>query len=454
MIAFAQKEGPRHKPAPSSHASAQVISGCDPYDYPGSPALSRMEQDSPANSAVPAIPRTIQAKLVMNQPDDEYEKQADHASEHLMRMPDPGARSVCPCGGGCPKCQAKEAQEGVELVQTKGTGASPTRQTTPPPIVEKTLRSTGRPLDSSIRSFMEPRFGHDFGGVRIHADAEAAESARSIEALAYTSGNHVVFGEGQYAPNSPAGRQLLAHELAHVIRQRNTSSSATVLQRKPKTEPAPTFHGCTSDTALSPKPNEELEVIRRFAADLVDAALLALEKNDDSDEYRAALATHFVAPTFADRKTLHGIFRMIWFHLKPENISCASTKKDRDYCDSSPDGRIMAGFTPTDTHQATLCSSFWSQSFACRAITLIHEAAHGIGVGNGSVHPPYRGTPGYPGLGGLNAGSTTAERMDNPDAFAYFAAQMGRQTDTACVVFVGAPEVIDVSDPAPTLDKK
>jgi outer membrane protein OmpA-like peptidoglycan-associated protein len=66
---------------------------------------------------------------------------------------------------------------------------------------------------------MEPRFGHDFSNVRIHTGSQAAESARAVNALAYTVGHNVIFGSGQYAPATQAGRQLLAHELAHTVQQ-------------------------------------------------------------------------------------------------------------------------------------------------------------------------------------------------------------------------------------------
>jgi Domain of unknown function (DUF4157)/L,D-transpeptidase catalytic domain len=78
------------------------------------------------------------------------------------------------------------------------------------------LRSPGRPLDASVRADLEPRFGADFGHVRIHTDAQAAASARAVNALAYTFGRDIVFGAGQHEPQSPRGRDLLAHELAHV----------------------------------------------------------------------------------------------------------------------------------------------------------------------------------------------------------------------------------------------
>ena len=89
-----------------------------------------------------------------------------------------------------------------------------------PPVVHDVLRSSGQPLDSSARAYMESRFGHDFSSVRVHSDAKAAESARAVNALAYTVGRDVVFGAGQYAPNSFHGRRLLAHELTHVVQTR------------------------------------------------------------------------------------------------------------------------------------------------------------------------------------------------------------------------------------------
>lgn len=95
-----------------------------------------------------------------------------------------------------------------------------------PPIVHDVLRTPGQPLDATTRAFMEPRFGRDFGDVRVHADAQAADSARAVNALAYTVGSDVVFGAGQHQPQSEAGKRLIAHELTHVVQQRgNTINS-------------------------------------------------------------------------------------------------------------------------------------------------------------------------------------------------------------------------------------
>jgi len=94
-----------------------------------------------------------------------------------------------------------------------------------PPLVYEVLRSPGARLDPDTRAFMEPRLGHDFGQVRVHTDNRAAQSARAVDALAYTVGRDVVFGAGQYAPGIEAGRRLLAHELTHVVQQDRAPST-------------------------------------------------------------------------------------------------------------------------------------------------------------------------------------------------------------------------------------
>src|SRR6266849_1328450 len=116
-------------------------------------------------------------------------------------------------GGECEECRHKH--EGT--IQRAAVSAAPVN--TVPPIVHDVLSSSGQPLDAGTRAFMEPRFGHDFSGVRVHTDARATESARAVNALAYTVGRDMVFGTGQYAPETSEGRGLLAHELTHVVQQ-------------------------------------------------------------------------------------------------------------------------------------------------------------------------------------------------------------------------------------------
>src|SRR5688500_766258 len=104
----------------------------------------------------------------------------------------------------CPATRVSRQRRAVGPAQERSAGASA------PPIVDRALRSPGRPLDSVTRTSMETRLGHDFGRVRVHTDALAAESAASVDALAYAVGEHVVFGAGRFAPASAAGERLLA----------------------------------------------------------------------------------------------------------------------------------------------------------------------------------------------------------------------------------------------------
>jgi hypothetical protein len=124
----------------------------------------------------------------------------------------------CACGqhtggGQCEHCRAEH--EG--RLQRSGDGRGAPGAV--PDVVHEALDSPGHALDPATRAFMEPRFGYDFSRVRVHTDPLADESARAVDALAYTVGPDVVFAAGRYAPETDGGRELLAHELAHVRQQ-------------------------------------------------------------------------------------------------------------------------------------------------------------------------------------------------------------------------------------------
>lgn len=142
--------------------------------------------------------------------------------------PSPGAlRRKCACGqhtGGGEECE--ECRKKKETLQrSRGSQAEPA---TVPPIVHDVLSAPGRPLDAAARRSMESQFGRDFSQVRVHADAQAADSAHSVNALAYTVGRNIVFAAGQYAPGTAAGKRLLAHELTHVAQQGDASPGGSL----------------------------------------------------------------------------------------------------------------------------------------------------------------------------------------------------------------------------------
>lgn len=89
------------------------------------------------------------------------------------------------------------------------------------PVLDVVGSGGGAPLDHDTRADMESRLGHDFGDVRVHNDSRAHESARAVNAHAYTVGPNIVFQRDRYDPSSTEGRTMLAHELTHVVQQRS-----------------------------------------------------------------------------------------------------------------------------------------------------------------------------------------------------------------------------------------
>lgn len=147
----------------------------------------------------------LQAKLKIGEPGDIYEREADRIADQVMTAPAHHAVS-----SGPPRIQRFSEQSSGPMEAA-------------PASVDQALASPGKPLEPALRSDMERRFGHDFSRVRVHSDAAAAQSARDVNAHAYTVGQDVVFGAGQYRPGSDSGRHLLSHELAHTIQQRDVS---------------------------------------------------------------------------------------------------------------------------------------------------------------------------------------------------------------------------------------
>jgi len=120
-----------------------------------------------------------------------------------------------PDGGQCEECASKRLQR--KSTDHAGSPGIPS-------VVHDVLASGGAPLPAPLARGMERHFGHDFSGVRIHHDSLADSSARAVHAHAYTVGSHVVFADGQFAPQMSSGQRLLAHELAHVVQQRRLST--------------------------------------------------------------------------------------------------------------------------------------------------------------------------------------------------------------------------------------
>jgi len=138
----------------------------------------------------------------------------------------------------CAACEKEEADvqrkgSGIQRkesnIQRKESAAGSAPEATS--TVDQTLQSSGQSLDTGTRDFMESRFGYDFSQVRIHNDPLAHQSSSGINALAYTHGEHIVFGAGQYQPETDTGKELLAHELTHTIQQGMGMPSGKIQRR-------------------------------------------------------------------------------------------------------------------------------------------------------------------------------------------------------------------------------
>src|SRR5262245_10302691 len=210
---------------------------------------------------------SIQAKLTISEPGDQHEQEADRVADEVMRMPDTktsdGATSPQQFQEPqiqrlCSKCEREIHRQPLEDEKEETRHAGPvglkvqrkcskceeeTRiqrdaenhshsSNDAQSLVDGVLRSSGHPLRSETREFFEPRFGRDFSSVRVHTDDAAAASAQAISARAYTYGQHIVFGPGQFSPATDAGRRLLAHELVHVAQQ-----APGAVARKPAPSP-------------------------------------------------------------------------------------------------------------------------------------------------------------------------------------------------------------------------
>lgn len=294
------------------------------------------------------------------------------------------------------------------------------------PLVNNVLASPGQPLDAATREFFAARFDHDFDNVRVHADAAAAESARSINALAYTVGPHVIFGAEQYAPRSAAGKRLLAHELTHVVQQaprtaenetghRDTAPIALTKIVEPTISRAPTYPDATcnsvqgSITRAWPAARRWVQVAIRRLRDpsAVAGALQAHFRIDPNDSAHAGdIAT--VQRNFARMEQL--------FDTDIDNRCNRATSGS---C-TLPDGRIYAAFVhagrPQDGITHCLASAdvgFLSQESLVQ--TLVHEVAHL--ADSASTDYAYRG----------QAAITTYKRMTrgqaihNGDSYSEFA---------------------------------
>jgi hypothetical protein len=148
----------------------------------------------------------LEAKLTIGATNDPLEREADRIADHVLAAP-----AYSGVGSATPRIQ-------------RFTGQATGRADTAPASVDRVLASSGSRLNAALQQDMEQRFGHDFSRVRVHSGPTAEQSAREVNAKAYTVGANIVFGAGQFAPGTHEGQRLIAHELTHVVQQTGPTS--------------------------------------------------------------------------------------------------------------------------------------------------------------------------------------------------------------------------------------
>lgn len=339
----------------------------------------------------------------------------------------------CACGGTpgpsgeCAECRKKR------LRRSSNGGSGPP---TVPPVVHEVVRSPGRPLDANTRASMEERFGHDFGkmsvysrslqgssgatsigpvdqyereadavashasaatpmptkgsadfgSVRVHTDSRAAESARELDASAYTLGHHIVFDAGRYAPRTDEGRALLAHELTHVLQQ--TSPATGVLQRNPddkggsKEKPAAKFTGCDEDRQIM------INDAIKQANGLASRALQTFERDIPLSFEMSAMRSHFGSLGSDQKSTIIERYKHIRANMGSKTYTCAKRGKKARAGNEVVD---LCGQAPCPGNEITLFPDFGKATCPAGPVVL-HEAAHNAeacdDIDKGRSYPP------------------------------------------------------------------
>lgn len=220
-----------------NQATQQLLLKTEPHGL-GDPsyaeAATRFGHDFSQIPLYPESRTSIQAKLTVNTPGDIYEHEADRIADQAIGTSDFTAASNMPSN-----IQRFSLNSNMQI------GVAPAS-------VEQVLASPGRPLEPALREDMELRLGHDFSRVQVHTGIAAEQSARDVNARAYTAGCNIVFDAGQFAPGTRQGKRLIAHELAHVMQQ--SGAEANVVRRSNGFEDEPTLEWERAGTVVEPSP--------------------------------------------------------------------------------------------------------------------------------------------------------------------------------------------------------
>jgi hypothetical protein len=387
---------------PENHASSRFSVNC-PRAMP-TPALC------PFGGACHACPARAQAKLMVSQPNDPYEQEADRFADQAAARPEPKVQRACPsCEDETVQTKALVQHQGANAEKEKEPAQAKHENNPTPRLTSgmapqiRSLREGGVPLPSATRVFFEQRFGSDFHGVRVHSGPQASRAAKAVRAQAFTLGRDIVFGQGRYAPETSSGRRLIAHELSHVLQQRNGGHPPLRLQRLVRERfvscrnPTPAIAAITGNN-----PVRTISDAAEDAIDLLDSVIEDLDgtREDILDGEPAALPTisHTTATSLRNRFGVNPFNRRFWTRRGAESAFVlirrlrASRRLLNDgwlrFTCLGParlnlrtcEGECCTGDTRAATCEGItriwLCRPFWDDTGEDNALTLLHEGFH------------------------------------------------------------------------------
>ncbi|MET0576357.1 MAG: DUF4157 domain-containing protein [Mesorhizobium sp.] len=368
------------------------------------------------------LPSAIQRKAQIGPVDDPFEREADQVADAVTS--DRTFGPIGPTGNAvqrkCAQCEEEEEQQTIQR-KCAACEAEEKIQRKPAEAAARAVSRGGQPLSEGERAYFEPRFGRDLSAVRIHTGGQAADAATAINARAYTLGSDIAFASGEYAPSSPHGKRLIAHELTHVVQQRSNDNA-------PIRRTVAATTNCPANTAGAPAdPVSELQAADAEAQRMSLGAsnVLALEALTFQDPtfgpsyvsaaYRRRFGPPPPAPGGRFRNRFDGrIFategpaaaaEMLFLSERFKGLNTFLSGNIRYRCPGTSRVTIGGCFdrcgandfawscTPTDGRAIAICQGYWPLSGPQRAGAIVHESVHmrlNFG-GHGSANANQRG---------------------------------------------------------------
>jgi hypothetical protein len=382
-------------------------------------------------------------QTTLNPASEKNEQEAESMANHVLRTPALSVTAPFFQSQNMPvQRQDTQRDENHTKIQMKKKTASE-MSVNATPIITEDLNLGGQKLDANTKASMEAGFGYDFSNVQIHNDSIAHQSSSTINALAYTYGNHIFFGQGQYQPETNSGRKLLAHELTHVMQQNHSRQPVVSRKVDDKSDCSPTI-----DKAAPPNPRIFITLADMLAHGHLSTAILRLKLDLITDSSGIVSGDAFDAyrSHFGDPVAVRGKFKNRFDGSLHDTLALAQVSEMlslidrletvRNTLDKGIIYHCMGNFAwvagdlakckPNSVMRAKggsnaigICPAFWQQTGDDPGITIIHELFH-IKLNFRDHDDPVV--------------QTAADRLSEPQCYAGFVAAVNNEqsTDISC----------------------